>query len=177
MIKKVPPVQADEDRITGLSIANFSLDLSDTELLKFVNEFVSEDIDDSAVTVVRERKKTVVNINNSLTKTTIRNAMSRISYSECKKKFYGRPLYCRPLRNITPEKKSPGCSPHKPASAFQNPEVSEQTSSKNKGRNNAFDIMMHAVKSSKRGSDELSSPSSPQNITEAKKSKSQSPQK
>ena len=37
--------------------------------------------------------------------------MSKINFRECRKKFSDRPLYCRPLRDITPEKvKDPASS-------------------------------------------------------------------
>ena len=32
------------------------------------------------------------------------NDMEKINFSECKVKFFGRPLHCRPLRDIIPEK-------------------------------------------------------------------------
>ena len=41
-----------------------------------------------------------------------------------------------------------------------------------KGRNSAFDIMMKAAQTGKRGPDQLSSPSCPPSIMEPKKSKS-----
>ena len=34
----------------------------------------------------------------------MKKAMSKINFSECRQKFFNRPLYCRPLRDITPEK-------------------------------------------------------------------------
>ena len=155
--------EADEERFTGLSIANVSLEVSDTDIIKFIRESVSSDIKENAVTIVREKKKAVVNINHSLTKTTIRNAMTKINFSDCKEKFFGKPLYCRPLRNITPEKRSSCSTPKQHASSFTDTRSSHPPDSK--GRGCAFDIMMKAAQTSKRGSDQLSSPSSPVNNT------------
>ena len=132
---KAQPTGADEERFTGLSIANLNLSLSDSEILKFVKESVSEEIEGSAVCIVREKKKAVINIQHSLTKDVIRKAMNLINFSDCKTKFFGKPLYCRPLRQLTPEKKSSCSTPTQPASAFQRSDSRQSGSSPNaKGR-------------------------------------------
>ena len=93
----------DKDRFIGISIANFSLDLTDEDIRKFVVEKVGEEVKEH-ITIIREKKKAIVTINDSLTVEKINETMKMISFNECKLKFFGRPLYCRPLRDITPEK-------------------------------------------------------------------------
>ena len=69
-------------------------------------EYVSDEIDENQIAIVKDKKKTSVTITGKLDARTIRTAMSKINFTECKEKFFGRPLYCRPLRDITPEKTS-----------------------------------------------------------------------
>ena len=146
------------------------------DILKFVNDYISSEIKASDVTIIRERKKVVINIDHILNRSTIRAVMSQINFSDCKQKFFGKPLYCRPLRNLTPEKTSPCSTPRQPASSFTSSVSGPQPG--DKGRSSAFDILMKAAQTSKRGSDQLSSPNSPQNNADTKKSKSEvNPQK
>ena len=98
--------EEDTQRYVGMSIANFSLEVSDNDIKQFVQEFVSKDIEEETISIVREKKKAVVTINYSLTSEIIKDAMTKINFSDCKEKFFGKPLYCRPLRDITPEKTS-----------------------------------------------------------------------
>ena len=95
---------ADSERHIGLTIANFSLEVTDEEILVFVKKYVNEDINENVLDIVRDKKKSVATINHSLSAKIVQEAMSKINFEECKTKFYGKPLYCRPLRDITPEK-------------------------------------------------------------------------
>ena len=67
-------------------------------------EYVSDEIDENQIAIVKDKKKTSVTITGKLDARTIRTAMSKINFTEYKEKFFGRPLYCKPLRDITPEK-------------------------------------------------------------------------
>ena len=95
----VQATEADEKRYVGLNIANVSLDIDDDSIREFVKEYVSNEIEDETIEIVREKKKAVVTIIHSLTPEIIREAMVRINFSDCKQKFFGKPLYCRPLEN------------------------------------------------------------------------------
>ena len=163
-----PQNEPDEINYTGLSIANISLDIPDGDILKFINDSISSNIQASAVTIVREKKKSVVNINHLFTKSSMRSVMANINFSDCKQKFFGRPLYCRPLRNLTPEKVSSCSTPVMPARSITSSDSSHHHGGK--GRTSAFDVLMKAANTCKRGPDELSSPNSPQNA-DPKKSK------
>ena len=103
---RAPETTADMQRYVGLSIANMCLDVGDEEIKKFVTEYVSEEIEADKISIIREKKKAVVTINHSLTAEIVKQAMMTINFSDCKTKFFGRPLYCRPIRDITPEKPS-----------------------------------------------------------------------
>ena len=119
-----PVTETDKERYIGLNIANFNIDIVDEEIRKFVVDAVGESIEDK-ITIVRDKKKAVVTISDSLTADTIREAMNKINFSDCKQKFFGKPLYCRPLRDITPDKKTQAdetpdskSSPVKPSGAI-----------------------------------------------------------
>ena len=93
-----------EDKFVGMTIANISLECTDEEVRKFIADNVSDDLDEEELDIVRDMRKTVVTITRMLNSQTIKNAMLKINFSDCKQKFFGRPLFCRPLRDITPEK-------------------------------------------------------------------------
>jgi hypothetical protein len=96
--------EADEERFVGLTIANINLEVSDEDIKKFVSENVSKDLDEKSIDIIRDKTKAVVTITSNLTAEVIKEALSRINFIESKKKFFDRPLYCRPLRDITPNK-------------------------------------------------------------------------
>ena len=215
--------EVESDRHIGLSIANISLEKTNQDILDFVRMYVDKNIKDKDIDIVRDKKKAVATISNSLSSDVIKGAMSQINFSQCKKKFFGLPLYCRPLRNLTPEKAPapssiPGLSSKKLQKApsgkndlddFKNGNDTSRSilqKRSEKGPNSdqingttpkksllhktdAFEVLMCAAKSNsptgqngtKRGSDQLSSPCSPPNLSEIKKSKSgthqESPQK
>ena len=103
-VEKPQPVTEElEERFVGMTIANISLDVSDEDVKKFVAEYVSENIDDTEIGLVRDNKKITVTITSQLNSKVIKETMSKINFSDCREKFFGRPLYCRPLRDITPE--------------------------------------------------------------------------
>ena len=94
----------DEERFVGMTIANINLEISDEDILKFIAENVKEEISDKNIDIIRDKKKAVATITSTLTAKVINEAMSRINFADSKKKFFGKPLYCRPLRDITPVK-------------------------------------------------------------------------
>ena len=90
------------ERYDGLTIANFNLEVEDDKIKKFV---ISAELEEDKINIIREKKKAVATITQNLTSNIIKQAMENINFSNCKTKFFGLPLYCRPLREITPEKK------------------------------------------------------------------------
>ena len=53
----VQATESDEKRYVGLNIANFSLDIDDNSIREFVKEYVSNEIEDETIEIVREKKK------------------------------------------------------------------------------------------------------------------------
>ena len=96
----------DVERFVGITIANISNEVEDEEIKKFLFENVSEEIEDGNIHIIRDKRKAVVTVNRSLTSETVQAALMKINFSDCKTKYFGKPLYCRSLRDITPEKPS-----------------------------------------------------------------------
>ena len=99
--KKAEVTQNDTERYVGLSIANISLEEEDSTIQDFVRRFVLSDISNDRINIIRDKKKAVVNINENLTSETVIQAMKRLNFSDCNQKYIEKPLYCKPLRNIT----------------------------------------------------------------------------
>ena len=99
-----PQTAADIERIVGLTIANISLEVEDEAIKKFVIENVSEEIEDGNINIIRDQRKAVATVTHSLTSATVQAALLKINFNDCKTKFFGKPLYCRSIRDITPEK-------------------------------------------------------------------------
>lgn len=96
----------EEERFVGMTIANINIELSDDQVKKFVADNVSDKIEEEQIKINRDKRKIIVTITSMLTPQIIRQAMTKINFDDCKEKIFGRPLYCRPLRDITPVKNS-----------------------------------------------------------------------
>ena len=95
-----------KDRFTGLSIDNFDSCIKEEEIKSFLEKNIGISVCDKELSFHHTERKTTVTINSALRNTDILEAVKKLNFADCKKKFLGRPLYCRALRNITPEKLS-----------------------------------------------------------------------
>ena len=78
--------------------------MTENDILKFIAEKVSKDVSKEEIKFNRDKRKITVTITGTLPPRVIQEAIARISFNDCKEKFFGKPLYCRPLKNLTPEK-------------------------------------------------------------------------
>ena len=62
-----------EERFVGMTIANINLDISDEDIMQFVRDYVSDEIDEEQVDIVRDKKKGTVTINSILNALTVKN--------------------------------------------------------------------------------------------------------
>ena len=159
--------EKDMQRYVGLSIANINLDEDDSAIQDFVRRFVSSEIPNDQINIIRDKKKAVVNINDTLTSETVSQAMKRLNFSDCKQKYFEKPLYCKPLRNMTPEKSNnviPGLQPkdQEKASAFQIMMAKPNKKDRDPKNDPESDQSSSPQLREKRSSNEMSSPSSPQ---------------
>ena len=187
--------EADSERYVGISIANINKDIEDKEICDFVRRFVSKNINDEEINIIRDKRKAVVTVSQNLSSETVKIAMKRLNFSDCKQTYFEKSLYCTPLRNITPEKpKDPKLSavPDLPNSTKE--KTAQRKSKESETPKSAFSILMEKAKNksskineentnsaspilrtdktkTKRDSNQLSSPSSPQETNEPKKNK------
>ena len=94
------------DRYTGLKINNFPLEMTNEDVIKFINEKVSVDIPNTEIDIVRNKKSSNATISKGLDTTSITKAMECIDFLSSKNLILRLPLYCRPIRELTPEKLS-----------------------------------------------------------------------
>ena len=169
---KAEVTRDDTERYVGLSIANINLEEDDLSIQEFVRRFVSNDISNELIKITRDKKKAVVNINENLTSDVVIQAMKRLNFSDCKQKYFEKPLYCKPLRNMTPEKANPCVSNEKKVTIPGLPQKEQEKAS-------AFQLLMAKASQKetktdsekpdsspplrdKRSSKEMSSPISPE---------------
>ena len=177
------------EQYVGLSITNINKDIDDKKIQDFIRRFVSSEIKDEEIDIVRNKRKTTATISQNLTSTKVEQAMKRLNFSDCQQMYFERPLYCTPIRNMTPEKKQenntsdiPGLSKEDQRKALQKQKEQEKKKDVEKGSSvSAFKILMDKAAANKksdeqsknsaspflrtekkRDSNELSSPSSPQ---------------
>ena len=116
--------EADQERYVGLKINNFPVEMSDEDIMAFLSEQVDNTISKENVDIVRQKKNATVTIPSGLESLRVREAVTKIDFTSSKKLHLRLPLYCRPIRDITPEKPnvtspekvSPGTKPKTPAS-------------------------------------------------------------
>ena len=106
--KKVErPVRQQEnmEKYDGIIIKNFPLDLSESDILEFLFENgLPQTTDMNFVEMEKTHRNLKVIINSSLNWETVSLLLNNIDFHECQKKFFGVPLYCKPIRTLTPAK-------------------------------------------------------------------------
>ena len=103
------PDMSDEDvqTIIGLQVRNFPPTLSDEDIVIFLAEHVDSDITLERVSLMKNDHSINAAVEAGLDGTKVIEATKEIEFRKSKKKFFGNPLYCRLLKNLTPEKTQP----------------------------------------------------------------------
>ena len=103
------PELKDDDikKIIGLQIRNFPPTLTEDEIVKFMMEKIDEKITKEMVNFIKNEHSVNAAIDNGLDGERIVAATKEIEFKQSKKKFFGKPLYCRILKNLTPVKVDP----------------------------------------------------------------------
>ena len=70
------------------------------------SEHVDSKINKENVDIVRQKKNAAVTISGGLNPMCVKEALGKIDFTTSRKLFLRLPLYCRPVRDITPEKPS-----------------------------------------------------------------------
>ena len=96
--------ETDKAKLIGVRINNFDLENSEDEILEFLQKNISKNIEKENIEMMKNTRNISVSVISGLTSENILAALSVIDFKESKKLYLGRPLYCKPIRNITPVK-------------------------------------------------------------------------
>ena len=107
--------QEDKERYCGLRINNLPLAMTEENIMKFLTDHVASDISKDKVNIIRYKKTTSALVLAGLSSEVVSEALSNIDFTTTRKMLVDVevPLYCRPLRDITPEKQSAPTTPRK----------------------------------------------------------------
>ena len=109
---RVKPKLSNESKqkLSGLKINNFPKEMTDKEVLEFIQEHVKPDMDTVNFEIDKSGPNATVRIFSGIDPDGIIAATDRIDFKVTRRKILERPLYCTPVRNITPTK--PELSPN-----------------------------------------------------------------
>ena len=96
--------EGDIKKVIGIQVRNLPPTLSDDEIVKFFVENVNKDINLERISILKNEHNLNAAVENGLEGTEVIAAAAQIEFKQSKKKFFGKPLYCRILKNLTPEK-------------------------------------------------------------------------
>jgi hypothetical protein len=110
---KVPEVNRPEiseetmKKLTSLKINNLPHEITENEVVKLLKERVKSDLESVNFEITRTpQRNTIVVVFSGLNPEDITKGVKNIDFKETKEKFYGKPLYCRAMRNLTPVKEN-----------------------------------------------------------------------
>ena len=96
--------EGDIKKVIGIQVRNLPPTLSDDEIVKFFVENVNKDINLERISILKNEHNLNAAVENGLEGTEVIAAAAQIEFKQSKRKFFGKPLYCRILKNLTPEK-------------------------------------------------------------------------
>ena len=184
----------DIKKIIGIQIRNLPPTLSSEEVVTFVNENVDKDITLDQINFFKNEHSLNVAIENGLEGNKVVAAAAKLEFRQSRQKYFDKPLYCRILKNLTPEKTPPLQTPtgEKPpcktlAKDFTTPKsnpldstklsVKEQSKALDKKLKSKPNTILEcgltntAAQHIKRNHNDIGSPTSPENVKSPKKSK------
>ena len=98
------PSTRDIEFMDGICVRNFPKTLSDNELKTFlINHGIPQDHDSGKIKINRNERNSSVIIRD-ITPAVVQALFSAIHFHETKQKFFDVPIFCKPLRNMTPTK-------------------------------------------------------------------------
>ena len=88
--------------------------MSESEVLKFLFEKgLPQTTDKTKVKFIKSERNMKVSIEDSLGWKSVHTLLQNIHFHECNEKFWNVPLYCKPIRTLTPVKQNPNAGPSK----------------------------------------------------------------
>ena len=126
-VEKAPLSEAIRDKLTGLKINNFPLEMSEEEIFNFLKANVSDEILKENVEMNKSERNYSIVITDGLSSDKILTAVENLDFKESKKLVLKKPLYCRVIRSITPVKPFIDLE-HKSSSEKEDPNLEMSTS-------------------------------------------------
>jgi hypothetical protein len=93
-----------KEKLVALKINNLPLEITEEEVVKLLKERVKPDIESVNFEMTRTERNTQVVIFSGLGPDDILAAVTKMDFKENKEKILGRPIYCKPMKNLTPTK-------------------------------------------------------------------------
>ena len=104
-VDKPPKEKGNLQKYDGIIIKNFPLNLSESDILSFLFEKgLPKNTDMNFIDMTKTERNIKVAINGSLEWETVSELLDNIDFHESQLKFWDVPLYCKPIRNLTPAK-------------------------------------------------------------------------
>ena len=111
-LKRPDPTPRDIECYEAIMIKNFPTSVSDSDIIKFlVSSGVPRDHSLNLYKITRKEKSIAVIIE-SLTTVQVETVLKAVHFPETKQKFFDCPIYCKPIRKMTPmknDRSSIGC--------------------------------------------------------------------
>ena len=103
-ITKPEPTNRDVDKYNGITIRNIPSTLDDKSILQFlINYGVPTEHDSDHIRITKKPRNSSVFVD-SLTPEQVQVIFKSLHFHETNQKFFDVPIYCKPLRNMTPVK-------------------------------------------------------------------------
>lgn len=158
---KVTPTKRDVDMYDGVNLNNFPINTKEEDIMKILKDNGMPDEITKEQLIINEKKKNKSVTINGLDRETITSIISEVDFHESNKKFFGNPIYCKPVRNITPVKETHEAVKSSPKDASAEEEKTSPTSSDNL-ESDAGDEPQNITKEVKKASEEhLQTPNIP----------------
>ena len=102
----------DVKKIIGIQVRNFPPTMAEDDVVSFLADHVDENITLERVSFMKNDHSINAAVESGLDGTKVMAATKEIEFIQSKKKYFGKPLYCRILKNLTPEKIPPTPPPN-----------------------------------------------------------------
>ena len=102
-LRRPASTQSDLEKLDGLSLKNFPRTLSREQIITFlVSKGLPSDFQTDLIAIGKHGNVEISNLDTTLCQTLLKN----IHFSETREKFFGKPIYCRAIRQMTPVKEN-----------------------------------------------------------------------
>ena len=103
--EKPVPTEQDLQKYQGINISNFPPHLSETDIFTFlIEKGLPKDLNMNSIHLLKTDKNIKILINDSLDWETVQTLTKSIHFHDSHQMFWDTPLFCKPIRQLTPMK-------------------------------------------------------------------------